>query len=206
MGYLGPGSFDNDQAMDWLADFRDSISMRKLTAPISAYEKYLREGPTPAMTLSQTQIEQIISAQLAFWRQYPPPGWEREAPTIDEWLADEESRKREFYGSKRYLDEEYGPVEIAIAASELIAALGGFPAPVYPAEVTDVLRACKSLKVKIAHVSRAKDVVDGVLDNHRYYRMRTMFLDAFPKVTRGADDMTEVKKLRDRLGRAANQL
>jgi len=199
MGYFGSGAFDNDDARDWLASAKGKLSSATLSRPLSKYEKFAREGPGTSERMTREQIERVVAGQISFWRQDPPPNWEKEAKTLEEWLQREESRKRDYYSSGQYLDREYGPVEAALAAAELIASLSGNPGNGLPDEVDSMLQSNAMLIPSTALIKRAAVVVKEILSNDRYRRMRAAFLNAFPEASGGDDEMRSIESLLKRL-------
>src|SRR5512146_2403235 len=138
MGYFGPTSFENDEAMDWLAERATKALTGSIKSALTAYPKYLKSG-RKGDRLSRKQIEELISMLLESWEEDPPEDWKRSRKPIKSLLEEEERKLRDEYYSGRYLDKEYGPIEPAIAAAELVAGWGGCPGTKYPREARQLL-------------------------------------------------------------------
>ena len=91
---------------------------------------------------------------------------------------------RDHYQSGRDLDERYGPVEPALAAAKVIAAWAGRPlAGGLPERARLALQALHPKQAPRKLVEVASEVVDHILRDEKYRRMRRLYLSAFPDVT-----------------------
>ena len=196
MGHFGHSGFDTDDAMDWLAEFDSSLDSSKISKAFRAYERYVA-GDSEGETLTHEQIERVITGALKFWRDYPPNDWRESGMSLEAWLQSEEKRLRERYYSGAYLDDDYGPVETALAAAELVAAAAGVPSATMPCEAATLAK--QAARMNRRTIDRAAKVVELILSNEKYRRMRAKFLGAFPTFSGGDDAMAGVKDLHERL-------
>ena len=202
MGHFGHSGFDTDDAMDWLAEFGGSFDTSKISKAFRAYERYVA-GDSENETLTSEQIERVIAIDLKFWRDYPPKDWRESGLSLEAWLQTEQERLRERYYSGAYLDDDYGPVEPALAAAELVAAVAGVPPATVPREAEMLAR--KTTRISRRTLDRAAKVVEHILSNEKYRRMRAKFLGAFPAFSGGDDAMAGVKDLYERLRRVGTE-
>jgi hypothetical protein len=126
--------------------------------------------------------------------------------TNGEWLLKFENDLKEKYYSGRYLDEEYGPVEEALAAAEIVALWGG--CELRPMEDDDetVIHILGFLKTKPCDketLQMSIGAVQAILDNKSYYNMRKWWLD--PDDEFDFDHMREVKLSLERLKSIKNK-
>jgi hypothetical protein len=205
MGYFGPTSFENDDAMDWLGERAAKALRPSIKSALSAYPKYLKSG-RKGDRLSKRQIEELISMLLESWQEDPPEDWKRRRKPIKSLLEEEERKLRDEYYSGRYLDKEYGPIEPAIAAAELVAGWGGCPGTKYPREARQLLVRVAPARPPLVLVESAIDVMLQIIKDNRYRRMRTFYLDSFQDVTGGDDKMAALKDLIARLKCVARNL
>lgn len=203
MGYFGHSGFDNDDALDWLGGIGGGVT-GAISRALNDYLRYARSPPAPEH-LSKAEIAEIIEAVVRFNKENPPGWWRRSGKPKAQHLEEIEQELREKYSSGRYLNEEYGPVEIALAAAELTATLAGQPPADLSPTAAELVRRYSAERIQASLLKKAANVVEQVLRNRRYARMRKFYLEAFPDVSGGADSMRAVKDLLNRL-RAASAL
>jgi len=196
MGYLGSGSFDNDAAADWLRSLTSRKALRQI-------EEVLRTAidfsPDQIAPWSNEKIEGFILRGLAPYKNgiLRPPG----GRSLADFLAEKERTEREYFSTGRYLDEQYGPAEAAIGAAELVAVWGGQPGADLPGNAISLVNTLKTKPAPSSLVQLARESMTKVLSNGRYQRMRRFYLNAFPDMSGGDDNMGAVKDLLARLKR-----
>jgi hypothetical protein len=203
MSYFGCAAFENDDALDWLAGVTRANAERKIRKGIADYLAYVNKGAVPE-PLTAEQIEGIVEDVRDSHRRFPPKSWIGSGRPIDKLLDEEETEIRDRYKSGRYLDEQYGPVEIAVAASELVSILAGSGPRNLPENVAEFAITLRDLKLPLDILDKAISAIRLVLSNDRYRRMRAFHLAAFPDVSGGDDDMASICELLDRLLAAAS--
>ena len=200
MGYFGQSAFENDEAVDWM----QSIKGRRCTkqALLRPLKRYLAFKPgADKRPLTQDQIESLIQWGIQALRSEPPAGWKGSGRSIEQHLAEVERTEREHYLSGRYVDEQYGPVEPALAAAEIIAVLSEHPPASISSLAAELITGC-AVRPDGDVIELALRCVREILANERYKRMRAFYLQAFPDVSGGDDGMRAVKDLLKRLQRA----
>lgn len=204
VGYFGANSFENDDAADWIATLRPRTAVRRIEDALRAASDF---SQTEAPRWSQEKIESFVSRGLEPYRSgilKPPEDWRKTGRSLTEFLEHKEKTEREYFSSGRYLDEQYGPVEVAIAAAEVVAMWGGQPNGAdtpYDRIAAELVEQLKRKAVATDLVQLARECVKKILSNARYERMRKFYLDAFPGVSRGDDSMGSVRDLLERLNR-----
>ncbi|APV48894.1 hypothetical protein BWI17_03870 [Betaproteobacteria bacterium GR16-43] len=194
MGHFGHTGFDTDDAMDWLADFRGKYSPSRVAKALAAYEKYSTTGTTKAFT--PAQIEEIVSLTVLDDIEDPPRGWKKSGLSFEAWIAKRRRDLLKHYNSGKYLNERYGPVELALAACELLVTAAGVPPAKMPLEAKRLARSARPTKKQL---QRALRVAEQVAANKRYRAWRSENLKAFQGFSGGDDNMGGVADLVDRL-------
>ena len=196
MGYFGHTGFDNDDALDWLSQLGDRVTIDALKRALTAYKRY---RPKDQRRFTQREIEENIRLALISDLEDPPKWWTKSGKPLIQLLQQTEREVRDDLESGRYLDRQYGPVEQALAAAELVSCWGGKPpAKVHPA-VKKLLRQLPSLAIPKPLLDEAIDVVDAVSKNLRYGKMRKFYLPASPELSGGPDSMSGVRDTLARL-------
>ncbi|MDN5924873.1 MAG: DUF4259 domain-containing protein [Xanthomonadales bacterium] len=204
MGYLGKGAFDNDDAADWLASLKQRLANKQLAKALQAALDF---SPDLIVPWSDEKIENFIRGGLAYYVKgiIPlPPEWQASGRSLEEFLEQEEKEEREYFASGRYLDEQYGPMEVAIAAAEMVAMWGGQATgevTPYSQAAWNLVDTLKRKPVPVELVQLAIASIEKVLVNERYRRMRAFYLEAFPDMSGGDDAMAAVQDLFARLKR-----
>lgn len=193
MGYWGPQPFENDRALDWIGGFNGKFSSRRVR---KAFKDYLSYSPAEDGVLTPSDVENIISQLKASFIRNPPRAYKESGKSFDDWLRGWEADKRDYYESGRYLAEDYGPAEEAIAAVALLAATCS-----KSVNVPDSLRPLLETATIPSEQLRleAMAVLDKVLGDVNYAKMRSFYLSAFPCVTQGDDSLAAVIELRNML-------
>jgi hypothetical protein len=195
MGYFGHTGLDNDDALDWIGELGDGVTAAGLRKAFRAYKRF---RPRTQKRFTPNQIEENIRLALISDLEDPPRWWSKSGKPLIELLQQTEREVRDDLESGRYLERQYGPVEQALAAAEVVASWGGRPpAKVHPA-AKKMLRKLPSGPVPIALLD-AIDVVSAVSKNPRYQKMREFYLNAFLEVSGGSDSMAGVKDIIERL-------
>jgi hypothetical protein len=192
MGYFGTGSFENDPALDWLPGLTPKNLSLRLRKTLLSAQRFKPENVKP---YSRDEIEDLVGKLVSYYRTNPLPAWEQDA---DSQIKSIEAETREHFVSGRYLDEEYGPLEEAIAASEVIAiwaGVGKLGAP-YSDLVEKVLSSLSRKRPPAELAELAVQVLGSILANKRYARMREFFLSSSGLVD---SDMKAVRDLRQRI-------
>ncbi|MCB1584462.1 MAG: hypothetical protein R3E90_14835 [Marinicella sp.] len=200
MAYYGEGTFDNDTAFDWLEECTSRNIKRRFKKAFSDIAKY---DDTDKKPWSREKIDNFIDKLIRSYQADSPPPVNNprynQLPA-GEWLKKWEEDLKDEYYSGRYLDEEYGPVEEALAAGEVVALWGGCePRPMEDDDETvryilDFLGK-KPLDKDILKL--AIEAVQVVLNNKSYHNMRKWWLD--PDNEYDFDHMREVNLLMERL-------
>ena len=195
MGYFGGNILDNDKAMDWLDATSSRSSSRRIEASIKSYISWSgRNG----RRFSQDDIEEMVERAIRHDRKYPPSHWKGMNRPTEELIQESALRYREHLESGRYLDEEYGPAEEALAAAYLVKEWGGARARKEVSTLEDCERLVLALSKKplpLELLDLAIAAVEKALACERYQRMRGLYLQSFPEITRNDDQMMAVNDL-----------
>lgn len=198
MGYFGSNSFDNDDAADWLRQVTPRNAVTRIRKALKSARNF---SPGDVPRHSREQLEDVIASSLAWCRANPPEHWKTSGRTLENHL-EEESRILDLrYRKGQYLDEQYGPIEAAIAAAELVAVWAGKPNSTvnYPSEAMRVVNVLATKPVPGDLLVEARQTVEIILANDRFQRMRSFYLSAFPDLSGGDDQMIAIRDLAKRL-------
>jgi len=201
MGYFGGGSFENDDALDWLGEVTPRNAVTRIRKALTDAVRY---SPSSVRKWTKQQIALFVESDLEPYQSgalSPPEDWNG---SVAEFVNKLRRESQDYVESERYIDEQYGPMELAIAAAEIVAIWGGREAGIESAYAQPAVEVCKSLrakKVPVPLLELARDAIRKVLANKRYRRMRSFYLEAFPRISGGDDNLLPVKDLQARLGK-----
>ncbi len=198
MGYFGHSAFDNDEAMDWLATVSRANAGARIRKALNSYISFVKAGAKPELATPE-YIDSIVEDVRESHTRFPPKWWLESGRPLDELLKEEELELRDHFASGRYLDEQYGPAEEALAAAEAVAVLGGIPPEDLSQETRNALQSLGPVSLTRGIVESAVTAVELLLADSRYCKMRGFFLSAFPMVSGGNDAMSHIENLLHRL-------
>jgi len=198
MGYFGHSAFDNDEAMDWLATISRASAAARIRRALNSYISFVKAGAKPELATPE-YIDSIVEDVRESHTKFPPKWWLDSGRPLDEHLQEEELELRDHFASGRYLDEQYGPAEEALAAAEAVAVFGGFPPENLSQDTRSVLQSLGPISLSREIVDSAVTAAELLLADSRYCKMREFFLRAFPEVSGGDDAMSHIENLLQRL-------
>lgn len=205
MGYFGCDILENDKAMDWLDETPVRSAPKRIEATIRKYLAWTRRDER---RFSQKDIDEMVEREISHDRKYPPAEWKTTGIPIEELVQEEAKKFRHHLESGRYLDEEYGPAEEALAAAYLVKEWGGARDRKEVSTLEDCERLVLALSKKplpLELLDLAIAAVEKALACERYQRMRGFYLQSFPEITGNDDQMMAVKDLHGCLRRARGQ-
>ena len=189
MAYSGPSSFDNSAAKNWLETLSNASALTRIRRALDEARSFHHRSPR---AVSRNDINQII-ARLEK-RQILVLGRAPKRPLT----ANKRQPLRNWFASGRYLVEESGPFERALAASEILAIWLGFPSKaLFPERITAINKLQKNVPRSL--LLDAICTVELILSDKSYRHMRAVYLDAFAWFTGGGDSMRGVAELLLRL-------
>jgi hypothetical protein len=199
MGYFGHLAFENDVALDWLSALTERNALRAIK---KACRDSISFNPGDVEPYSPEEIDELVGKLLAYYKQNPLQAWKVSGRTLEDHLLEIETENRERYNSGRYLDEEYGPIEPAIAAGELVALWNGALTAQKSVYAKDAQRLVSKLARKPCPaevISLAREALERIVVSERYIAMRNFYLGAFADLSGGDDSMQGVTDILNRL-------
>lgn len=181
--------------MDWLDATSSRSSSRRIEASMKSY---LSWSDADGRRFSQDDIEEMVERAIRHDRKYPLPHWKQINKPAEELVQESALRYREHLESGRYLDEEYGPAEEALAAAYLVKEWGCALDKKEVSTLEDCERLVLALSKKplpVEFLDLAIAAVEKALACERYQRMRRFYLQSFPEITGNDDQMMAVNDL-----------
>ena len=195
MAYFGIQILENDKALDWIDALPTRSPAKRVERALSDYIDWKRGNEAP---LSQSDIDRLVDYAIQHDRKYPLSHWKNSNRQIEEWIQDDARKYREELEAGKYLDEEYGPAEEALAAAYLVRAWGfaqerGEISTIEECE--SHLRTLSKKPLRSDLLNLAISAVEKALASEHYRRMRKFYLEAFPAVSGDDDQMRTVNEL-----------